>query len=50
MRVLDSDQFLVRIFLGDSDRWRHTPLSRALLPPGGLGCSARGYCLAGRRA
>ena len=31
MRVLDGDQFLVRIFLGESDRWRHTPLSRALL-------------------
>lgn len=30
MRVLDGDQFLVRIFLGESDRWRHTPLSRAL--------------------
>lgn len=22
MRVLDGDQFLVRIFLGESDRWR----------------------------
>ena len=31
MRVLDGDQFLVRIFLGESDRWRHMPLSRALL-------------------
>ena len=31
MRVLGGDQFLVRIFLGESDRWRHTPLSRALL-------------------
>jgi uncharacterized protein len=31
MRVLDGDQLLVRIFLGESDRWRHTPLSRALL-------------------
>ena len=26
MRVLDGDQFLVRIFLGESDTWRHTPL------------------------
>lgn len=31
MRVLDGDQFLVRIFLGESDRWHHTPLPRALL-------------------
>lgn len=31
MRVLDGDQFLVRIFLGESDRWHHTPLSRAIL-------------------
>jgi PII-like signaling protein len=31
MRVLDGDQFLVRIFLGESDRWRHVPLARAIL-------------------
>ena len=31
MRVLDGDQFLVRIFLGESDKWHHTPLARALL-------------------
>ena len=31
MRVLDGDQFLVRIFLGESDRFHHAPLSRALL-------------------
>ena len=31
MRVLDGDQFLVHIFLGESDQWQHTPLSRALL-------------------
>jgi PII-like signaling protein len=31
MRVLDGDQFLVRIFLGESDKWHHTPLPRALL-------------------
>jgi PII-like signaling protein len=31
MRVLDGEQFLVRIFLGESDRWRHQPLSQALL-------------------
>jgi uncharacterized protein len=31
MRVLDGDQFLVRIFLGESDRFHHTPLARALL-------------------
>ena len=26
MRVFDGDQFLVRIFLGESDKWHHTPL------------------------
>jgi len=31
MRVLDGEQFLVRIFLGESDTWHHTPLPRALL-------------------
>ena len=31
MRVLDGEQFLVRIFMGDSDKWHHTPLDRALL-------------------
>jgi uncharacterized protein len=31
MRVLDGDQLLVRIFLGESDRFQHMPLSRALL-------------------
>jgi PII-like signaling protein len=31
MRVLDGDQFLVRIFLGESDQFHHLPLSRALL-------------------
>lgn len=31
MRVLDGDQFLVRIFLGESDTWHHTPLARAIL-------------------
>jgi uncharacterized protein len=31
MRVLDGNQFLVRILLGESDRFHHTPLSRALL-------------------
>jgi PII-like signaling protein len=31
VRVLDGEQFLVRIFLGESDKWHHTPLSRALL-------------------
>ena len=31
MRVIDGDQFLVRIFLGESDKWHHTPLARALL-------------------
>jgi uncharacterized protein len=31
MRVLDGDQLLVRIFIGDSDKWHHVPLDRALL-------------------
>src|ERR671925_616760 len=31
MRELDGDQYLVRIFLGESDRFHHTPLARALL-------------------
>ncbi|HLK35905.1 MAG TPA: DUF190 domain-containing protein [Polyangiaceae bacterium] len=31
MRVLDGEKFLVRIFIGDSDKWRHVPLDRALL-------------------
>ena len=31
MRVLDGEQVLVRIFIGESDRWRHQPLSIALV-------------------
>jgi PII-like signaling protein len=31
MRVLDGNQVLVRIFLGESDRFRHMPLPSALL-------------------
>ena len=31
MRLLDGEQFLVRIYLGESDQFHHTPLSRALL-------------------
>ena len=31
MRVLDGEQLLVRIFMGDSDKWHHQPLDRALL-------------------
>jgi hypothetical protein len=31
MRVLDGEQFLVRIFLGESDTWHHKPFARALL-------------------
>jgi PII-like signaling protein len=31
MRILDGDQFLVRIFLGESDKWHHAPLARAIL-------------------
>ncbi|MBM4063809.1 MAG: DUF190 domain-containing protein [Planctomycetes bacterium] len=31
MRVLDGEQVLVRVFLGESDRWQHRPLPDALL-------------------
>jgi PII-like signaling protein len=31
MRILDGEQLLIRIFLGESDRWHHAPLYRALL-------------------
>jgi hypothetical protein len=31
MRVLDGEQSLVRIFLGESDAWQRRPLARALL-------------------
>ena len=31
MRVLDGVQFLVRIFLRESDKWHHMPLARAIL-------------------
>lgn len=31
MRILDGEQTLVRIFIGESDRWQHQPLHRALL-------------------
>lgn len=31
MRVLDGEQFLVRIFIGEDEKWQHGPLWRALL-------------------
>lgn len=31
MRVLDGDQVLIRIFIGESDRWKHQPLETALV-------------------
>ncbi|TNF28656.1 MAG: DUF190 domain-containing protein [Deltaproteobacteria bacterium] len=31
MRVLDGEQVLVRIFIGEGDRWHHQPLSLALV-------------------
>lgn len=31
MRVLDGEQVLVRIFMGESDRWHHQPASLALV-------------------
>ena len=31
MRILDGEQVLVRIFIGESDRWHHQPLAAALV-------------------
>jgi PII-like signaling protein len=31
MRVLSGEQVLVRVFIGESDRWKHQPLETALL-------------------
>lgn len=31
MRVLSGEQVLVRVFIGESDKWRHQPLQVALL-------------------
>jgi len=31
MRALDGEQMLVRVFVGESDRWRHQPLHGALV-------------------
>ena len=31
MRVLDGEQVLVRIFIGESDKWHHQPLATALV-------------------
>jgi len=31
VRVLEGEQTLVRIFIGESDRWHHQPLSTALV-------------------
>jgi PII-like signaling protein len=31
MRVLDGEQLLARIFLGEADKWHHQPLHRAIL-------------------
>ena len=31
MRVLEGDQWMVRIFIGESDRWKGRPLADALL-------------------
>lgn len=31
MRILDGEQLLARIFVGESDKWHHQPLHRALL-------------------
>ena len=31
MRVLDGEQVLVRIFIGESDKWHHQPLALAIL-------------------
>ncbi|MCC6640499.1 MAG: DUF190 domain-containing protein [Deltaproteobacteria bacterium] len=31
MRVLTGEQILVRVFIGESDRWHHQPLATALV-------------------
>ena len=31
MRILEGEQVLVRVFIGESDKWRHQPLSTALI-------------------
>jgi PII-like signaling protein len=31
MRVLDGEQLLVRIFIGEADKWHHQPLAHALI-------------------
>src|SRR5688572_30579732 len=31
MRVLDGEQVLARVFIGESDKWHHQPLATALL-------------------
>jgi len=31
MRVLDGERTLVRIFIGDDDKWHHVPLDRAIV-------------------
>ncbi|HEY3819307.1 MAG TPA: DUF190 domain-containing protein [Polyangiaceae bacterium] len=31
MRILDGEQLLTRIFIGDAEKWHHQPLHRALL-------------------
>ncbi len=31
MRVLDGEQVMARVFIGESDKWKHQPLYRALL-------------------
>lgn len=31
MRVLEGEQVLVRVFIGESDKWHHQPLSAALI-------------------
>jgi PII-like signaling protein len=31
MRVLDGEQLMARVFIGEGDRWHHQPLSMAIL-------------------
>jgi len=31
MRILEGEQILVRVFIGESDKWHHQPLSTALI-------------------
>jgi hypothetical protein len=50
MRVLNGNQFLVRIFLGESDRFHHTPLSSVGALAVLIGAASAAVLLPARRA